>query len=88
VCYIITKKDERLKCGNMMIYKEYTFWNMIGYNDVETQKIPLKSGSVLIIKGDIYHKLNGCYGFGELNIIRIVCYKNKRSGYSYDNDND
>jgi hypothetical protein len=88
VCYIITKKDEGLKSGNMMIYNEYSFWNMIGIKDANTQKIPLQRGSVLIMKGDIYHRLTGCYGFGELNLIRIVCYRNKRLGYSCDNDDD
>lgn len=88
VCYIVTNKDDRLRGGNMTIYKEYTFWNMIGYTDVISQEIPLHSGSVLIMTGDTYHRLNGCSGFGELNVIRIVCYKNKRLGYSCDNDDD
>ena len=77
VCYIITKKDDRLKGGNMIIYDEYTLLNAIGYKDTVTKEIPLQSGSVLIITGDTYYKLKSCAGFGELNLIRIGCYRNK-----------
>jgi hypothetical protein len=84
VCYIITKKDNRLKGGNMIIYDEYTLLNVIGYKDTVTKEIPLQSGSVLIITGDTYYKLRSCAGFGELNLIRIGCYRNKP--YRCDND--
>ena len=70
-------KDEFKTHFNSIIYDEYTLLNAIGYKDTVTKEIPLQSGSVLIITGDTYYKLKSCAGFGELNLIRIGCYRNK-----------
>jgi hypothetical protein len=88
VCYLITQKDENLKGGNLDVYKEYTLLNMIGYKKEEKIEVPLETGNIIIMSGDTLYKHQGCSGSGTLNLIRVVFYKNKRFGYSYDNDDD
>lgn len=89
VCYIITRKTENIKGGNITIYKDYySFLNMIGYEKSEEIEVPMEVGSIFITRDDVAYKNQGCSGCGYLNQIRLIFYKNKRFGYSYDNDDD
>lgn len=89
VCYLITRKDDNLKGGNMYLYKEYpSFLEILGYEKEENLEVKLKNGSVFLISGDTYHKLSGCSGSGVFSFIRVILYSEKRFGYQYDNDDD
>jgi hypothetical protein len=88
-CFLVTHKDNRLKGGNINIYKNYpTFMQILGYEQEEKTEFNLETGSVFALSGNEGYKLNGCSGFGDFNIIHVVFYTKKRSGYSVDNDND
>ena len=89
VCFLITNKDDKLKEGNIDLYESYpSFMQILGYEKEKKTEIFLQTGSVFLMSGNKYYKLNGCSGYGDFNIIRVTLYTKKRTGYQYDNDND
>lgn len=89
VCYIVTRKDENLKGGNIHLYEEYpSFLQVIGYEKENFLEIKLKKGCAYIFSGDAYTKLQGCSGSGVFSFIRVTLYSEKRFGYQNDNDDD
>jgi len=89
VCFIITKKSDNLKGGNIDVYNTYpSFLQMIGYEKEDKNEVCLSEGDVFVMSGDTPYKIKGCSGSGHFNFIIVAFYKNKRFGYRYDNDDD
>lgn len=71
-CIIITQKDENLKYGDMEIYEEYPgFLSIFGY-ETEKTLLSLKTGTILVVDGYTFHKLQGCSGKGKFNFIEVI----------------
>ena len=77
-CIIVTKKDENVKDGNMEVYNKdpNTFFHFIGYEQEEKDIYDLKTGKVMIFKGDTHHKLQTFAGNGIFNFIIVKLYEN------------
>lgn len=76
VCYLITRKDQNLKGGNMYLYKEHpSFLQTIGYEKEENVKVNLEKGTAFFTNGNTLHKLAGCSGTGIFSFICIVLPK-------------
>ncbi len=78
-CIIVTKKSENLKNGNMEVYNKnpHTFFNLIGYEEDDTEIYKLETGTVIVLNGDAIHKLQSFSGNGVFNFIEVILYENK-----------
>jgi len=64
-CIFYTEKSDTLKGGNLDIYLEYSF---LGREPIE---LVLKTGSVVVFDGDLYHCPQSCGGTGYRNHIIV-----------------
>lgn len=64
------KKDEGLEGGNLL-------WNTREYSDGNETLIPIKTGSIVLIEGNVPHCPQKIKGFGERQLI-VIFYKSIR----------
>lgn len=70
VCIIVTKKEENIKGGNMIVYK-----NNLNDEVEEKYVYNLKTGSVIIFDGDTYHDFQSFKG--QINYIIVTLSDNE-----------
>jgi hypothetical protein len=70
-CIFYTEKSDTLKGGNLDIYLKYTFLQSIGWEKLEPFELKIKSGSVVVFDGNLYHCPQPCGGSGYRNIIIV-----------------
>lgn len=75
-CIIVTRKDENLKGGNMEVYNKNpeTFFHFIGYDQEEKYVYEMATGKIVILKGNVHHKLQEFAGNGIFNFIIVRLY--------------
>ena len=76
-CNINTNTPCNIKIGgepyNIEIYDEYpSFLSILGYEKEKKTKVSLKSGTILVVDGYTFHKLQGCSGKGKFNFIQVI----------------
>lgn len=64
------KKDETLEGGNL-------YWNLRECNDGNEILIPIKTGSIVLIEGNVPHNPEPISGVGERELI-VIFYKSLR----------
>lgn len=70
-CIFYTQKDDSLKGGNLDIYLEYTYAQYFGLEKMKPLDLGIKTGSVVVFDGDLYHEAQPCGGFGQRNLIIV-----------------
>jgi hypothetical protein len=89
-CIIITHKDDKLKRGDLIVYRDdpSDFLKLIGYEKATCIQHETFAGMVIISSGDTVHEIDRCHGQGLFNYITITLYSKKREGCAFDNDDD
>lgn len=70
-CIFYTDKSDTIKGGNLDIYLEYTFLQSIGWEQLKPLELGVKTGSVVVFDGNLYHCPQPCGGTGYRNHIIV-----------------
>jgi len=77
-CIFYTQIDEKLKGGDLDIYLEYTLLQFIGLESMKPLDLGIKTGSVVVFDGNLFHSAQPCSGFGYRNHIIVNLYRKRK----------